>query len=285
MKKLLILSGKGGTGKTSIASSFIRLGEIKAFADCDVDAPNLELLIGGDGQARERDFYGMDQAFIDQARCTDCGLCLRNCAFSAIKREEDGYQVDPYSCEGCGLCQRLCRSQAISMVDKLAGSLRLYKKDRLFSTARLKMGEGNSGLLVSQVKKELDGLDQEIALIDGSPGIGCPVIASIRGVDLVLIVAEPSRSGISDLKRIVETSRGFKVEVLVLINKYDLSLENTARIEDYCQEEGIELAGKIPFDPEVVRSLNRGESLLEVESLDQDNLIGIYRRTLTLLKD
>lgn len=285
MKKLLILSGKGGTGKTTIASSFIKLGDIKAFADCDVDAPNLALVTEQDVEAIKRDYYGMDKAFIDNDKCIECGLCKSSCRFDAIEIIDGKYKIDNFSCEGCSLCERVCKNGAISMVKNIAGELELYKNDKVFSTASLKMGEGNSGLLVTEVKKELENLDTDIAIIDGSPGIGCPVIASITGVDLILIVAEPSISGISDLDRIVKTSRIFNTDILVMINKYDTSLENTKKIEEFCKKEDIELVGKIPFDRQVVDALNEGRTLLDIDSLGSKELVKIYDRTIRVLKN
>lgn len=283
MKKLLILSGKGGTGKTTIASSFIRLGKVRAYGDCDVDAPNLSLTIDKKLEPRTRDFLGMDKAAIDRDKCIGCGSCLENCRFKAIDIRDGDYYIDKYSCEGCGLCERLCPVKAISMEENIAGELKLYKGEEIFSTAELRMGEGNSGLLVTEVKKQLDGFDTDLAIIDGSPGIGCPVIASITGVDLVLIVAEPSLSGFNDLIRIVETSKNFDSKILVVINKYDISLEKTKLIEDYCREEGIELVGKIAFDKAIVDAINQGKSIVDMDTEASRSLVDAYERTMELI--
>lgn len=284
MKQLLILSGKGGTGKTTIASGFIELGGVKGFADCDVDAPNLELILRQKVKARTRNYYGMEKARIDIEKCIGCGECFKVCRFKGIERNENTYSVNNLNCEGCGVCSRICSENAIDMLENKAGELKYFKDDRVFSTAELKMGEGNSGLLVTEVKEQLKNEDLELIIIDGSPGIGCPVIASINNVDLVLVVAEPSVSGISDLKRIVELARNFDIEVLVTINKYDLSLENTEKILDYCLEEKIEMVGKIPFDKNIIEELNKGRTIIGSESKGSKSMKKVFERTMEVLK-
>lgn len=268
MKQLLILSGKGGTGKTTIASSFIKLGKVKAYADCDVDAPNLEVILSDHDEKIHDDYYGMNKAYINNDKCIDCGDCMKICEFNAISCQEK-YIINPYSCEGCSLCEVICPTDAIKMKKHVAGQTMLSKGEKVFSTARLKMGEGNSGLLVTEVKNKLKNSvpkDIDLAIIDGSPGIGCPVIASISGVDMVLIVTEPSISGISDLERIVDTSRRFDLELGVLINKYDVNLENTSKIEEYCREKRITVYGKVPFDKNIVKLLNERKTIVDGES-------------------
>ncbi len=203
MKQLLILSGKGGTGKTTIASAFIRLSSAKAYADCDVDAPNLHLVLGQTTMPKKVDFYGMPKAVINPALCIQCDRCRQVCRFEAILVVPD-YRVDVFACEGCGVCEVVCSMGAASLKPSVAGERMLYTEaDNVFSTAQLKIGSGNSGLLVTEVKREMraEAVDADLAVIDGSPGIGCPVIASLSGVDMVLIVAEPSISGISDMVR------------------------------------------------------------------------------------
>ena len=204
MKQLLILSGKGGTGKTTVAAAFISLSKAKAYADCDVDAPNLHLISKQVGDARRTDFYALPKAVIDEAKCVSCGICQANCRFGAVSLKDNHYRVDVFSCEGCGVCAQTCYVDAIRMEPAVAGELILYSGDTLFSTAKLRMGSGSSGKLVSEVKKGLYAAQSfaDIAVVDGSPGIGCPVIASMSGAEMVLIVAEPTVSGISDMKRI-----------------------------------------------------------------------------------
>lgn len=267
MKELLILSGKGGTGKTTIASAFIKLSQAKAFADCDVDAPNLHLVINPSTTPKTFDYYGMDKGYINLDKCNSCGLCYQHCAFDAIKPYGDTYKIDYYSCEGCGVCEKICPTGAVSLKQYVAGELMLYRDDNIFSTAQLKMGNGTSGLLVSEVKKQMKSAisqDLDLAIIDGSPGIGCPVIASISGVDMVLIVAEPSISGISDMKRIISTTRKFHTKTAVCVNKYDTNLHKTEEIKDICRDLTIPYLGGIPFDKSVVEIINNGKSIVDI---------------------
>ena len=181
MKKLLILSGKGGTGKTTAAAAFIRFADARAFADCDVDAPNLHLVAGVGGTPEQFDYLGSRKAFIDPEKCIGCGACVKVCRFDAIKKSESLCEIVPYSCEGCGVCAAVCPQNAVSLQDDVAGEVALFKGERVFSTAELKMGRGNSGKLVSEVKLALINAarNEDLAIIDGSPGIGCPVIASM----------------------------------------------------------------------------------------------------------
>lgn len=269
MKQLLILSGKGGTGKTTVAAAFIRLAKAKACADCDVDAPNLHFVLTNDSPSEQIPFYGMNIASINLENCSNCGLCLRHCRFGAISLKEGVYTVDAPACEGCGVCEAICPDKAISLIPDPAGELMLYTKaDSVFSTARLKMGKGNSGMLVTAVKKRMSTAaspEADVAIIDGSPGIGCPVIASLSGVDMVLIVAEPSLSGISDMERIVKTAGGFGVSMAVCVNKYDVSDANTQAIELFCKRNNIPFVGKIPFDSNVVKSVNSGQSIIDLD--------------------
>ena len=202
MKRLLILSGKGGTGKTTTAAAFIRFAQARAMADCDVDAPNLHLVSAQTVQPVISEFLGGDKAGIDPAKCVGCGLCQKHCRFEAIEEKNGRYTVNEYACEGCGVCDYICPQKAVTLRTDVAGRKELYLGETVFSTAALKMGRGNSGKLVTDVKMAMlkHAPDTPIAIIDGSPGIGCPVIASVSGMDLVLVVAEPSLSGISDLK-------------------------------------------------------------------------------------
>jgi MinD superfamily P-loop ATPase len=260
MKQLLILSGKGGTGKTTVASALIELSRSRAFADCDVDAPNLHLVVSQASKPVTTDYHGFGKAVIDASKCIRCGQCEENCRFGAIK----DFSVGEFECEGCGVCVEICPVQAITMRDHVSGELMLYKNDqRVFSTAQLKMGSGASGKLVTAVKKQLtqEASGSELAIIDGSPGIGCPVIASITGVNMVLIVAEPTISGMHDMKRIIDTAKRFGVKCAVCINKFDVNLENTKEIESYCSGFQIPVIGLIPFDETVVKAVNRCQSI------------------------
>lgn len=287
MKKLLILSGKGGTGKTTTASAFIEFSKATAFADCDVDAPNLHLISKISSDAQFSDFYGSQKAIIDSDKCTKCGLCKTNCQFDAIEYDNSQYKINQFACEGCGTCEYNCPSKAITMVDDVAGKLALYKDDKVFSTATLKMGRGNSGLLVTDVKSALyknTDKNDKLAIIDGSPGIGCPVIASITGVDMVLIITEPSLSGMSDMKRILKTIQIFNIKACVCINKYDICTEISDEIESFCKENDIFLAGKIPYDENVSKAINNGDSIAKYNCPAKDALQNIYNKIITILE-
>ncbi len=197
-----------------------------------------------------------------------------------------GKKVNLYACEGCSVCERLCPVNAIDMEKFKSGEISLYRQPDIFSTAELKMGRGNSGLLVTDVKKALkdEAKDIDFALIDGSPGIGCPVIASISGVDTVLIVAEPSISGISDMERIIETSKRFGVKIALCINKYDTNMDIRREIKDYCHENKIDFVGEIPFDREAVKLLNKGLSIVDVDSKSGRAVKEIFQETIKILK-
>lgn len=268
MQQLAILSGKGGTGKTTVAASLIRLSGCIAFADCDVDAPNLHLTQRLDGAPVTQDYFGYDVAVKDDSVCIQCGKCEELCRFGAIR---DGV-VDPYACEGCGVCEAFCPvtdtqgRKAIRLVKSSTGKTLVYKTDAsVFSSAELKMGSGASGKLVTQVRKNLyqQMNGKPLIIVDGSPGIGCPVVASITGMNWVLVVAEPTISGIHDMERIVDTALRFGSKVWVCINKYDVSPSHTDQIIDYCSVHGIPMVGKIPFDPLAVEAVNKGVSVVE----------------------
>lgn len=285
MKQLLILSGKGGTGKTTIASAFIKLSKAKAYADCDVDAPNLHLITNQNSQPRKTDYYGLPKAEIDTDLCIECGQCGQNCRFDAISADEK-YKVDPFACEGCGVCELVCPVEAVALKPVIAGELMLYAdKEEVFSTAQLKMGSGNSGMLVTEVKKQMKSAAADVgfAIIDGSPGIGCPVIASLSGVDMVLIVSEPSVSGISDMERIMNTAAKFGVKTAVCINKFDTNMQNTEKIESFCIDQGLSLVGKIPFDSDVVKVINNGQTIVDIDCSSGKAVKAAYNKTMELL--
>ncbi|HHX38309.1 MAG TPA: 4Fe-4S binding protein [Clostridiaceae bacterium] len=285
MKQLLILSGKGGTGKTTLSSAFIKLASAKAYADCDVDAPNLHLLMGWRDAPQTSPYYGLPKAEIDPSLCIECDECRQHCRFDAIE-VADIYAVNSYACEGCGVCAYVCPAAAIVMEPAVAGELKLYQtNEKVFSTAQLKMGSGTSGMLVSEVKKQMNeaGIDANLAIIDGSPGIGCPVIASISGVDVVLIVAEPSVSGISDMERIIHTAVTFGSQIAVCINKYDTNVTKAEAIEAYCQDHGLPFMGKIPFDKKAVKAINNGQTVVDIDCAAGEAIKGIYTKVMELL--
>lgn len=268
MKKILVLSGKGGTGKTTVTSTLIDLMDIKAFADCDVDAPNLHLIKSPKNTTKiTEDFQGMDISYINQDKCIKCGKCLTVCRFDAIKKDNEKYFIDSLSCEGCTVCQIVCPEKAIVSKTNIVGQCEIFKNDIVFSTAKLNMGSGNSGKLVTQVKKNLfkNIDDVTFSIIDGSPGIGCPVIASLSGIDLALIVTEPTLSGLSDLKRIVKTAKIFKTDVAIVLNKCNLSDKIAQQIIDYAKKENLKFFGNIPYDKMVSETINKGNSLSTVD--------------------
>jgi len=286
MKQLLILSGKGGTGKTTLASAFIRIAGVKAYADCDVDAPNLHLIMGQTSGPKRTDYFGMPKAEIDSNKCNQCGLCERNCRFHAISTGSV-YTVDPFACEGCGVCEAVCSSGAVRLNHAKAGDLMLYAhNDNVFSTAQLKMGSGTSGKLVTEVKRQMKSVatqNIELAIIDGSPGIGCPVIASLSGVDMVLIVAEPTISGINDMERIVKTAGIFRTKVAVCINKHDINPLNTQKIEEFCQEKGLAFVGKVPFDSKAIQAINAGMTIVDIDCPSGFAANEVFKNTMKLL--
>lgn len=286
MKRLLILSGKGGTGKTTTAAAFIHFSQTRAMADCDVDAPNLHLVAAPPVSPEISEFLGGEKAVLDPDKCVGCGICATHCRFNALEKEEGRYRVNEYACEGCGVCAYVCPQKAVHLAEDVAGRKELYLGERIFSTAVLKMGRGNSGKLVTDVKMAMlkHAPETELAIIDGSPGIGCPVIASVSGMDLVLIVAEPSQSGISDLKRLVKTARTFQASLAVCVNKWDVSPEHTRAVKEFCKEEDIPFAGVIPYDKNVSLAVNAGKSIADIDCPARDALKNIYETVNQILK-
>lgn len=268
MKQLLILSGKGGTGKTTVAGAFAALAPKKVLADCDVDAADLYLLLAPE-VVETHDFSALPKAEIDPAKCTGCGICSAVCRFDAPTAQPDGrYRIDPFLCEGCRACVFACPSGAIDLPERVAGQWFLSRTSfGPLVHARLKPGEENSGKLVAQVRRAAAEVAAEegcdLVIIDGPPGIGCPVISALSGVDLVLVVTEPSVAGQHDLERVVKLARHFRIPLVVAVNKWDLAPAGTEAIEKYCRDERIPLAGRIPFDPELVAATAAGLPAVE----------------------
>lgn len=268
MKQVVVISGKGGTGKTVLTASFAALARSAALADVDVDASNLPLLLRPEIQERHV-FHGGRKAVIDAEKCTGCGLCLPACRFDALLEGRDGKaSVDPLSCEGCEICFLVCPQGAVGLEPRVSGTL--YVSATPYGPlvhARLGIAEANSGKLVTEVRKravriaERDG--RGLLLMDGSPGIGCPVIASLTGTDLALIVTEPTPSGLHDMERIFELTLHFKARAACCINKYDINPVNSAGVEAWCRERSLPVVGKIPFDPSVPESVVRGIPFVE----------------------
>jgi MinD superfamily P-loop ATPase len=268
MKQLVIISGKGGTGKTIISAAIATLAQNKVMADCDVDAANLYLLLQPEIQETQP-FTGGEKALIDVEKCTRCRECVDVCRFDAIAvKENEEVFIDPISCEGCGVCSFVCPVDAIQMEKALSGEWYVSKtKYGPFVHARLGIGEENSGKLVAEVRKRAKEIaeqnNMDFVIIDGPPGIGCPVISSLSGTDLALVVTEPTLAGIHDMERVVQMASHFKTRTACCINKFDINLENSAQIESWCQKNSIPLLGKIPFDEEVTKSMVQGIPLTE----------------------
>ena len=263
IKQLAILSGKGGTGKTTIAAAFASLAKNKVLLDCDVDAADLHLLLHPRILKQEK-YYGGRSPRVDLDKCTQCGLCTEVCRFQAI---ENGV-VNYVSCEGCGFCSHICPESAIAMEEAFSGDW--FVSDTPYGPfvhARLGIGEESSGKLVTVVRKQATEIAKErnlnLILIDGPPGIGCPVTASMTGVDLVLAVTEPTLSGIHDLERILKLAEHFKIPSMVCINKFDINLENTQQIDSYCRNNGSRIIGRIPYEPKVIEALVNRKTVME----------------------
>ena len=263
MKEIVVLSGKGGTGKTCIVASFAALAQNKVLADCDVDAADLHLLLNPTIR-EENEFWSGQIAYIAREQCTECGLCQEVCRFGAIQ----DFKVDPVSCEGCGFCSQICPVEVITMRESMAGHW--FISDTKYGPlvhARLGIAQENSGKLVSMVRQKAKQTAEEQKLdyiiTDGPPGIGCPVISSLSGANLALLVTEPTLSGMHDLDRVIGVCRHFGIPALVCINKYDLNEENSRQIETSCLDQGIEVISKIPFDNVVTEAIIQGLPVVE----------------------
>jgi MinD superfamily P-loop ATPase len=266
LRQITILSGKGGTGKTSLAGSFAALSKDAVFADCDVDASNLHLLLKPD-IIETIEFKGLNLAKIASDECVECGLCAQKCRFKAIDHGGT-YRVNPFHCEGCGVCILVCPVGAVAFEDRVCGQA--YVSETRFGPmvhAYLKPGMENSGKLVTLVRQTAQQIAEDrgkrLVLIDGPPGIGCPAIASLSGVDTALVVVEPTLSGIHDLKRVLLLLDHFKIVPLVCINKYDINPQNTGEIREFCSENSIDLVGAIPFDGAVTKAMVAGSTVVE----------------------
>ena len=264
MKQLTILSGKGGTGKTTITASLAVLAKNAVLADCDVDAPDLHMLLHPRVNETQ-EFKGSKLAVIDKAKCDNCGFCREKCRFDAIT---EAIEVDPVGCEGCGVCAAICPADAIIMTERVSGYAYISKMRYGFMVhALLSPGEANSGKLVALVRQNAKIISEkknnDLIIIDGPPGIGCPVIASVTGVDIGLIVTEPTMSGIHDLQRALQLQAHFNVTPLVCVNMYDINKDNTSKILRFCKENNIKVVGRIHFNPKVTEAMVNGKTIME----------------------
>jgi MinD superfamily P-loop ATPase len=264
MKQIAIISGKGGTGKTVLAASFAALARNACLVDCDVDAADLHLLLKPDVQERH-EFRSGQTAVIDKNACTQCGECIAVCRFNAIR---EVFEIDPISCEGCAVCSHVCPVKAITMQENVSGEW-FVSQTRYgpFVHARLGIAEENSGKLVTKIKQvaaeRAENQKCSCLIVDGPPGIGCPVIASLTGVDVAVIVTEPTLSGIHDMERVAGVAQHFSIPTKVVINKYDINRDNSDAIVALCEKKNMEVVAHIPFSQEVVASMVQGVPVVE----------------------
>lgn len=268
MKEIVIISGKGGTGKTSVAAALASVAQNIVIADCDVDAADMHLILKPKIKHSDN-FYSGVKAKIETHLCVSCGECERICRFNAIIHTSGTYTVNPLDCEGCGYCYNICPAGAINLVEQLVGQYFLSdtKLGSKLAHAQLGIGADNSGKLVATVKKEakISAVRNQIdyILVDGSPGIGCPVISSLSGADFVLLVTEPTRSGLCDLQRVWELTTTFKIPAGCIINKKDINLLISEEITQYLQKNGIYLVCSLPYDNDFSQAITTGQSLVE----------------------
>lgn len=279
MKEIVVISGKGGTGKTSITASFGMMGATNmVLADCDVDAADMHLLMQPDFAFAE-DFYSGQVATIDQSNCINCGLCQDVCRFDAISVHNEQYIISPLDCEGCGYCARVCPTETIINNDLLSGQLYIsnIKTGSQMVHARLGIGSDNSGKLVAKVKEEAKALaikhQKDYILVDGSPGVGCPVVSSLSGANFVVLVTEPSVSGLHDLKRVYQLVKKFNIKAACIINKADVNVDKQANIKQFLEDEGIVHLADLPYDEDFTKAMTLGQTIVEYESPNLTNLL------------
>jgi len=264
MKQLTVISGKGGTGKTTLTAAFASLADNAVIVDCDVDAADMHLILKPEVM-ETGDYYGLMVAEIDPERCVECGRCRELCRFGAVG---ENFRINPCNCEGCAVCTVACPENAVSMMPRISGQV-FSSRTRFgpLAHAKLGIGEEASGKLVSAVrecaKKLAEQYENDLIIIDGPPGIGCPVIAAISGTDLVLVVSEPTVSGFHDLKRVLKLTKHFRIPVVVCINKYDINEKNSLEIEEFCAAEDVAVLGRLPYTDEVTGAMLRGNTVIE----------------------
>ena len=287
MRQLTVLSGKGGTGKTTITASFAVLAKNAVVADCDVDAPDLHMLLNPE-IIKTQEFKGSKLAVIDKTKCVECGLCREKCRFDAIAED---FTVDPISCEGCGVCTIICPVNAIKLTERISGHAYVSKtKYGFMAHALLSPSESNSGKLVTLVRQNAKILaekeNSDLIIIDGPPGIGCPVIASVTGIDAGLVITEPTMSGIHDLERALQLLKHFNVQPFVCVNMYDINKDNAEKIVGFCEENGIKAVGRITFNPIITEAMVNGKPIVEYapESDVAKEIERIWRNIVSALK-
>ncbi|MHC1598555.1 MAG: ATP-binding protein [Candidatus Methanofastidiosia archaeon] len=286
MQEIVIISGKGGTGKTSIVLAFASITDNIMLADCDVDASNLHVVLCPE-EIHKEPIVGSYNAVISKKLCCKCGLCIENCNFNAINTD---YDVKQELCEGCGVCEYVCPEKAIHLEPHTAGTLMLSKtRNGLLSHVKMGYGEEGSGKLItavrSQARKTAKSNGSNIILIDGPPGIGCPTIASVTNTKLAIIVCEPSLSGKWNLERAIELVSQLNVKCAVCINKYDINNTITGEIYDLCESKNVPIIGKIPYDLVMVKAITERKSIIEI---DDDTIspimYDIWEKTMALLQ-
>ncbi len=266
IKEMVIVSGKGGTGKTSLTGSLCYLFQNKVVADCDVDAANLHLLLNPERVDETKEFVGGKKAVIDPSLCTGCGVCRDVCRYEAVSED---FVIDPISCEGCGACHFFCPAQAIDFTPRLAGHCYTSTAggNGRFVFAELLPGEENSGKLVAMVRSEARAEAEKegagMILIDGPPGIGCSVISSLTGTHLAVVVTEPTPSGIHDLRRIVELIEHFRIKAAVVVNKSDINPQYVEEMKGYCSQKNLGYLGEIPYDTQITEAQKEGRTILD----------------------
>jgi len=289
MNEILIISGKGGTGKTSLTAGFAHLAKNHVICDLDVDAPDMHLILKPDN-TKSVEFISGHEAVINPDKCEACGKCLEMCQYGAVNENDDIFSIDPLRCEGCKVCVEFCPVDAIDFPDRKCGHW--YSSDTRFGPmihAQLFPGEENSGLLVSLLRKKAREMAEEkgldLILSDGTPGIGCPVIASLSGVTLAVIVTEPTPSGRHDMERVAELCGHFNIPAGIIINKYDLNAKETAAIEAYGEEKGFTLFGNLPHDPIITRAMINAQAITEYADNDfAKQLTDIWNRIIRMVK-
>jgi MinD superfamily P-loop ATPase len=291
MKEIVVISGKGGTGKTSLTASFAMLaGKDIVVADCDVDAADMHLLLEPDFEETE-DFYSGEEAYIVQESCIQCGKCEEVCRFNAIDIVKGRFVVNAFNCEGCGYCARICPTKAIVNKEVKVGECFTsnIKTGTYMVHARLGVGADNSGKLVAKVKNEAKELakvfNKDYVLVDGSPGVGCPVVSSLSGASFVILVTEPTVSGLHDLKRVYQLVKKFNIKTGCIINKADLNIEKTTEVESFLKSEAIVHLANLPYDEDFTKAMVSGKTIVEYNhGLLSELISNSWNKTLEILK-